>query len=233
VSACEALLVDAFGTLIALREPAARTYARIAARSGIARSPQEIAQALRDARIAPPRLDGVPLGEIPTREREGWRAVVRAVLGDAAADGPCFDALWQHFATGAAWRVLDGAIDAMDTARAAGVRVGVLSNMDARLTGVLRDLGLAEHLDGIFLPSTTGLAKPDPRAYLAAVLGLAARAERTVYIGDHEEDCVAPARRAGLRALRYAPKAPPAPDLLTAWSELPRAIGLAGAQSIA
>lgn len=228
MSACAALLVDAFGTLIALREPPAETYARIAARAGFRRSVGEIAAALRSAPIGPPALDGAAREEIPALEREGWRAVVRHVLGDAAADGTCFDALWKHFATGEAWRAIDGALEALRTARARGIRVGVLSNMDARLPGVLHDLGLAAHIDEIFLPSRTGLAKPDPRAYLAATRALGAAPERTAYVGDREEDCVAPARRVGLRALRFAPGRPPGPGLLTSWSDLSRALELSG-----
>lgn len=216
-----ALLLDAVGTLLRLREPPAAVYLRIAARYGIARAPAEVARALDASRIGPPPLDGVALADVPALEREGWRGIVRAALGDAAADGPCFDALFSHYAGAEPWQVVPGVRDALAAERARGVRLAVVSNMDARLPGVLAGLGLADAFDALVLPSTCGHAKPDPRMFQAALRSLGVGGGSALYIGDREPDCVAAARAAGLRAWRLDPGGRAGdPDVLRGWAEL-------------
>ncbi len=217
----EALLLDAAGTLLRLREPAAAVYVRIAARHGIARALHDVSQALADARIAPPPLAGIPLSEVPAAEREGWRAVVRAALGDAAADGPCFDAIFAAFARPDAWEPVPGVRDALRAARARGLRCAAVSNMDARLPGLLAAHGLQPALDALVLPSTCGLAKPDPRIFAFALAHLGVSAEAALYVGDRERDCVAAARAPGRHPWRRDPQAPAgSANVLESWAEL-------------
>lgn len=213
-----ALLLDAVGTVIRTREPPAAVYVRLARRHRLSPDPEQVAARLAARRIRPPPLDGVPLDEVPEREREGWREVVRFVLGEEAADGPCFERLLDHYARGEAWSVEAGAADALARSRARGLRVGVVSNMDARLPQVLGALGLSAAIDTLVLPSNTGFAKPDPRIFRVALERFGIEPDEGLYIGDREEDCVAAARAAGLRGLRYAPgEISRDPTLLTAW----------------
>ncbi len=221
VSPARGLLVDAVGTVIRLREPPAIVYARIAKRHGVDLEPDEVAARIGEQRIAPPPLAGVSLADVPSHEREGWREIVRAALGSVAADGPCFTELFDFYAGGPAWAIEGGARQALLQARELGFRVGVVSNMDARLPGVVRALGLAPALDAIVLPSNTGLAKPDPRMFQVALERLGSRAGLALYIGDREKDCVAAARAFGLRGLRYAPgETSSDPNLLPSWRML-------------
>ncbi len=86
-SAVHALLLDAVGTVIRLREPPVRVYARIAESHGIGVDTAQLERRLRAQLARPPSLalDGLQLSEVPKREREGWRSVVREALGDTAA----------------------------------------------------------------------------------------------------------------------------------------------------
>ena len=223
-SAVEALLLDAVGTLIHLREPPARVYVRVARSHGIDVDPQHVNRALsaRLARHAPPSPKGVPLHEIPSREREGWRAVVREVLGDLAADGPCFDSLFELYGAAQTWEVAPLVSAALDHTRARGIRLALVSNMDARIITLLEELGLTPKLDAIVIPSNCGWVKPDPGIFQVAVERLGVPLQAGLYIGDHDVDCVDAARAAGLRALRYDPEADPhAPDALRSWEDLP------------
>jgi len=227
----EALLLDAVGTVLRLREPAAGVYVRVGARFGEVRTREAVARALAAARIAPPALEGVALAEVPARERAGWREIVRAALGNRAADGPCFDALFAEFARPAVWELVPGVQAALAAARAFGLRCAVVSNMDTRLPGLLAGLGLAEALNAVVLPSTCGFAKPDPRIFAHALTQLGVAAEAALYVGDREPDCVAAARAAGLRAWRLDLAAPrTAANVLSGWAELePRLAGFAHA----
>ena len=214
------LLLDAVGTAIRLREPPADVYVRTARRHGLKARPEQVARSLAEQRIEPPAREGVPLSAVPERESEGWREIVRAALGPAAAEGPCFQELFDYYARAEAWAAEKGVTAALRGARARGLRVGVVSNMDARLPGLLEALGLAPELDAVILPSNTGFAKPDRRIFFAALARLETEAGATLYIGDREEDCVAAARAAGLRGLRYAPGEASRSATLSAWSEL-------------
>jgi putative hydrolase of the HAD superfamily len=206
-----AVLFDGAGTLLHLSEPVSRVYRRAAQRHGIARPPEDLDDRARDAmrrlRTAPP--EGVPLSRVPEIEKEGWRAVVRAVLGPDSGDGPVFEMLWGYYGTTAAWSVASGAAEALDRLRALGLRTGLVSNMDARLPRLLDAFDLARRLDVVAIPSTVGLAKPDRRAFHAALTRLNVPPLQALYIGDQEADCVEAARRAGLRSIRYDPHADP------------------------
>jgi putative hydrolase of the HAD superfamily len=218
-----ALLLDAEGTLMHLAEPAHEVYARHAASHGIDCAAAEIARVLPQRileRGAPP-VAGVPLERVPGLERESWRAVIRDVLGSAAADGACFDSLFAHYGTVRAWRTAEGALAALREVRAAGWRIAIVSNMDARLGTLLGDLGLAELIDAALFPARSGLAKPDARIFRAALAELGLPDGGGVYVGDRERDCLEAARRAGLQTLRYDPDGDPAdPQILPTWDAL-------------
>jgi putative hydrolase of the HAD superfamily len=222
-AAVRGLLLDAVGTVIRTREPVATVYARVAEsyRIHVDRQALESKLAIRLARFAPPSLGGVSSDEIPHLEREGWRDVIREVLGRDAAEGVCFDALFELYGSAGAWQVVPGVPETLDRVRAIGVRVAVVSNMDARLTTVLEELGLAPRLNAIVLPSNCGVAKPDPRIFHTALEHLCVSPDAGLYIGDREVDCVDAARAAGLRALRYDPSEDRrAPNVLATWGEL-------------
>ena len=222
MSAPTALLLDAVGTLIRLHEPPAETYLRVARRHGIERPRAELERDLGLAlsRLRPPRCDDGRLDAMPAREREGWRGVIRESLGDAAADGPCFAALWEHYAQPVAWEVQPGAGAALAAARADGLQLAIVSNMDARLPALLDALGFPA-FDALVVPSNCGHAKPDGRIFAAALARLGRRPSEALYVGDRDKDCVDSACAAGVRGLRYDPSAARTGDgVLRAWSEL-------------
>lgn len=204
-----AALFDAAGTLVALREPPAETYARCARRLGIPASAQRLGDALAHSlRRAPPMLfPEAPEAEIDARERGWWRDVVGATFARAGIEAAasqidaCFEALYREFAEPRTWRAAAGAHQALSSLRAAGFATGVVSNFDRRLHGILDGLGLAPLLDVVVLPSDARAVKPDPAifAFALAKLGLAPR--DACFVGDDWESDLEGARRAGLRAI--------------------------------
>ena len=112
-----------------------------------------------------------------------------------------FARLFAHYAEASAWRLATGARQCLDQLAARGLRLGILSNFDQRLRGVLVGLGLAERFEVVTLPADAGAAKPDRRIFDAcrARFGLAAR--QLLYVGDHAQLDVAAARAVGWQAL--------------------------------
>jgi putative hydrolase of the HAD superfamily len=201
-----AVLLDAAGTLIHLREPVGESYARIAREHGVDVPGWRVDDAFRRVlRAAPPML-----AADDDRERAWWRDIVRATFRAAdqmqhfADFDACFAALFGHFARSDAWRVADDAPAALETLRRAGRRVAVASNFDHRLPALLRGLGLDRDLDLVWLPRDAGFAKPDPRFFLAACERLGVAPAEAVAVGDDPELDLETARRAGLRAIDVA-----------------------------
>ena len=91
-----------------------------------------------------------------------------------------------------------------------GVKVGVLSNADARMRQVLDGHGLTKHLDGIFLSAESGHKKPDPKAFVHAARALGAAVTGLVHFGDSPTEDGEGARDAGATAVvvggAYAPE---------------------------
>lgn len=101
----------------------------------------------------------------------------------------------------AAWRAFPDAADAVAGARAAGLRVGILTNGERPLQEAkLRRTGLAALEVPVFASSHLPAAKPDPRSYRAACAALEVVPERCLMIGDSLRNDVLGAQRAGLHA---------------------------------
>ncbi|MGE3499438.1 MAG: HAD-IA family hydrolase [Candidatus Binatia bacterium] len=199
--AVRAVLFDAVGTLIRLREPVGETYARLAGVGEPAAIGSAFANLLR-ARSAMVFTDR-RAAAVRAVEREWWEGLVRdvfAATGVALPDG-AFPALWAHYASAAAWQAAPGAHALLETLRAAGLRTGVVSNFDHRLPAVLEALALAPLLEDVVLPADAGAAKPDSRIFALALSRLGVRAEETVYVGDDAREDVAAAQAAGMRAV--------------------------------
>lgn len=206
------VLLDAVGTLIALREPVGETYARVAAAHGVALAPERIGEAFRRAfaAAAPAVFPGAAPDEAAARERAWWRATAQSAF--AAADpaqrfadfDACFDELWRHYASSAAWVARPGAAEALAGLRAAGRRCAVVSNFDRRLPAILAGLGLGPLLDACVLPADAGAAKPDLRIFRAALAALRVAASEAACVGDDRARDLEPARGLGMRTLDAA-----------------------------
>ncbi|MDT0459963.1 HAD family hydrolase [Streptomyces sp. DSM 41527] len=94
---------------------------------------------------------------------------------------------------------------ALAALRAAGMRVVVAGNQTVRAGELLRALELP--VDGLATSGEWGVAKPDPEFFARVVELAGVPAGEVVYVGDHPQNDVGPARAAGLRAahLRRGP----------------------------
>jgi putative hydrolase of the HAD superfamily len=204
-----AVLFDAVGTLIGLREPVGETYARLARSHGIEISASRIGEAFVQSfeRAEPMVFPEAAAAEIEAREREWWRGVVHSAFraADGAADlsdfDACFERLYRHFAASGAWRPLPGSRELLQGLRDRGLATAVVSNFDRRLAPILEGLGLRSLLDALVLPSDARAAKPDPRIFAVALERLGVSAAAALFVGDDRARDVEAARRAGLRAV--------------------------------
>jgi putative hydrolase of the HAD superfamily len=207
-----AVLFDAAGTLIELREPVGESYARIAAAHGVTISAWRLSDAFRRvfAKTEPAVFPHAAPGEIAVLEKQWWRGLVRSTF--LAADSArrisdfdaCFEELWHHFSQPQAWQPRPGSRALLADLQGRGLRTGVVSNFDGRLPAILEGLGLLSHLDAVVLPSDAGSAKPDRRIFDAALERLGVSAAEAVFVGDDAGRDLEGARAAGLAAIDVA-----------------------------
>lgn len=204
--ALRAVTLDAAGTLIEVAESVAVTYARVAAGHGIGLDAGPLGRAFEEAFAAAPPLafPGASPTQLASHERAWWYAVVRRAFG-AGARHPAFDAcfaeLYALYGQAGAWRVSEGAREALVALRARGLRLAVVSNFDARLVDLLAALGLGGVLDTIVCSSRAGSAKPDPGIFREALGRLGVIASEALHAGDSPRLDVEGARAAGLEAV--------------------------------
>lgn len=220
----QAVIFDAAGTLLHLREPVGETYARLAAQFGVATPATRLTEAFgRVFAAAPPNVyPGEPLWRSAALERAWWKTLVRDTFRAADQmvrfddfDG-FFDTVWETYAGAGAWSVAVGAEAALDTLAAGGRQLAILSNFDQRLRPLLRALGLHERFDAITTPADAGAAKPEKQIFDVCLKRLGLPGHRTVYVGDHPDQDVAGARSAGLHPFDV--------NALTTLADLPAAL---------
>ncbi len=211
----QAVFFDAAGTLFRVRGSVGEVYGRVAAEFGFQPTPEtdswkRLGQAfLRSFQAREPMLfpegAGRPLAEM---ERDWWREVVRATF---AGFGPFprfeefFREVYDFFGTARPWDLEPGCRELLTDLRKRGLKLGVISNFDSRLEGLLAALQIRDCFDSVTISSVCGAAKPDPRIFRHALKAAGAAASRSIHVGDDWEDDWTGAEGVGMRALLFDP----------------------------
>jgi len=87
---------------------------------------------------------------------------------------------------------------ALAALRKMGLWVGIAGNQTARAGRIFREMRLP--VDFIATSSEWGMAKPDPAFFRRVIDAAPGRPEEIVYVGDHRDNDLIPAKAAGLRA---------------------------------
>src|SRR5487761_213996 len=204
---------DAAGTLFDARRPVGESYAALARDFGAQAGGREVSAAFRKVFAQAPGLSfgphhlPAPLLEL---ERQWWRErVIETFAGLAQFTDfeAYFDALFAYFADYRNWIVHEGALEPLRGLREQGLDLGVVSNFDSRLFGILEGLGLAEYFHSMTISSATGAAKPDPGVFRAALAVHQAGPDQAIHVGDSPALDIVGAKAAGLEAILFAPQA--------------------------
>jgi putative hydrolase of the HAD superfamily len=199
-----AIFFDAAGTLMEPREPVGASYARIARKYGVSASAAEVGAAFRRVFRDAPGLafgPGHPPDELRAMERRWWRDLVAASfvgLGQFSDFDAYFTELFAFFGDPAHWVADPQAGALLAQLRRQGLLLGVLSNFDHRLYGILDGLGLGPCFDSVTISSEAGYAKPSPAAFEAALARHALSPSEALHVGDSEHHDVAGALAAGV-----------------------------------
>jgi putative hydrolase of the HAD superfamily len=191
----EAVTIDAYGTLVTLRDPVPALRAALTSR-GVQQSSADVQRAF-DAEVA----------FYVARSHEGRDEATLALLRRDCA-GVFLEALEAEldaddfapaFVSALTFAELPGARDACLELAMAGLRLAVVSNWDVGLHDHLGALGLNAVVDIVVTSAEAGAPKPAPAVFELALARLGVDdASRAVHIGDAAADKEG-ATAAGLR----------------------------------
>ena len=105
-------------------------------------------------------------------------------------------------------RLVPGTREALERLRAAGLRLGVVSNSDGRVEEALVASKLRDCFDVVLDSALVGVEKPDPAIFRAALDALGVAPSDALYVGDLYEVDVLGARAAGMDAVLLVPDSP-------------------------
>lgn len=194
-AALDAVTIDAYGTLLELRDPV-RSLARIVpgfSRAAIERAFEAEVEYYTEHSVR--ARDQASLAEL----RAECARVFNQELGSSVSAQEFVDAL--DFT----WT--DGALEAVGRLRARGLALAVVSNWDISLHERLAPLSLM-----VLTSAEAGARKPDPTVFRLALERLGVAPARTLHVGDTDAD------EEGARAAGIAFLPAPLSALVEAWS---------------
>ncbi len=193
----DAVLLDAYGTVIHLDDPLGRLGRRLA-EAGFPAAPDHVAAAFATEVVHYRRHQD------RGRDPESLRALrdeCGRVLAAALSPPPPSAVATEALAASLVYRLYGDVVPALDALRARGMRLAVVSNWDASLPGILEDLGIADRLDHVVVSAVAGARKPDPAIFLRAARALDLEPARLMHVGDDPVADLAGAAAAGIRAV--------------------------------
>jgi len=109
--------------------------------------------------------------------------------------------VYEEFGRPDRWALYDDVVPALERLRERGVVIGIISNWDTRLVGVLAGLGVREYFGDVISSAAVGLRKPDPRIFELACTRIGAIPDRAAHVGDHHYADYCGALSAGMQAV--------------------------------
>lgn len=109
--------------------------------------------------------------------------------------------VYEEFGAPARWKAYDDVAPAFERLHGRGVSLGIISNWDQRLEGLLRGLGLTRHLKTVVSSAAVGMHKPDPRVFEYACEMLGVEPREAAHVGDHHYSDIVGATAVGMQAI--------------------------------
>ena len=199
---CKAFFFDAEGTLFRARGSVGEIYARVAESHGVRADPKVLDVRFREtlaSRFPPgPAMDS---HERNKKEKDGWKVLVATVfygLGSFRNFDAFFDDVFDAFRGGKGWELYPDTMAALEFLSSRGLRMGIISNFDFRLEGVVAALGILGHFEVLVTPGQSGVCKPDPKIFQFALDALGVQPSHAVHVGDSIASDVAGAQASGI-----------------------------------
>ncbi len=202
-----AVFFDAVGTLLHLAPTAVEVYHQVGQRLGSRLELGTVAERFKRTFAEQVELDqrrGLVTSE--ERELQRWRTIVGQVLDDVADPEECFQALYNYFAQPGSWTVDPDAEETLAWLGERGFQLGICSNFDQRLHGILAGLSPLSRLRDVIISSEVGFSKPAGAFFDRLRQRASLASHQILVVGDDFENDYRGARQAGMAALLLDPR---------------------------
>ncbi|MBD0330360.1 MAG: HAD-IA family hydrolase [Thermoleophilia bacterium] len=191
----DAVTLDAYGTLLRLRDPVGHLAAQLSIR-GVEPESQAVERAFRA------EVEYYVANHLSARDERSL-AELRMRCADVFLGDLGLELDREEFAPAFAYEYepLPGAPAAVARLADHGLALAVVANWDVGLYEQLRAHGLAPYLATVVTAAEVGAAKPDPLPFAVALERLGVRPERVLHVGDSGAD----AEGAAAAGVRFAP----------------------------
>lgn len=96
----------------------------------------------------------------------------------------------------------EGAVEVLDELRAAGLRLGLISNCSSEVGDLWDDSPFAGRFDEVVLSADVGMKKPDPRIFRLTLDRLGVEPADAIFVGDGDSGELPGAEAVGIRAIQ-------------------------------
>jgi putative hydrolase of the HAD superfamily len=138
----------------------------------------------------------------PEDSRTFWSYLYRRFLQELGIeDEGLTQRLYDVFSHPSSYALFDDVLPTLKGLLDDGSRLGLISNFEEWLEGMLVELEVGHLFDVSVISGIEGVEKPDPEIYRVALKRAGIDAGRALHVGDSMTLDVEPARTAGLRAV--------------------------------
>ncbi|HEX2053525.1 MAG TPA: HAD-IA family hydrolase [Actinomycetota bacterium] len=204
----KAVFFDAGETLLAPHPSHHELFAMVLAERGYDVEPETVRQVFVD--MAPTFTGVMDRMQVKfwsvSREAslEFWGAIYGEALerlGLPDPDRSIFEALYGRFTRYDSYRLFPECVPTLQAFREAGLFVGLISNFEEWLEGMLVEMEIAHLFDLIVISGKEGVEKPDPAIFHLALDRSGIAAQDALYVGDHVANDFEAARSVGMDAV--------------------------------
>jgi len=202
----KAVLFDVGGTLITPNPSVASIYRKFGEPFGLTATESQIKRAFASAW---PRHEGFGKAATTVLRHDSesiksrWQILVEDVFDQVAFNGDrhsCFLALYHAFERPDVWQIYTDVFPVIRALKKHGMDIGIISNWDARLRPLLKDLDLEKYFEPIIISCEVGVEKPKKEIFESARDRCNCSFSEIIYIGDQSDfDVVAP-KKLGMKA---------------------------------
>lgn len=168
----------------------------------------------------------------PEISRNFWGTVYKTAFEHLSIDDPggrFAAAMYERFTRYESYRLFPDALPALAAIREEGMALGLISNFEEWLEGMLTEWEVAHLFDVMVISGKEGIEKPDPKIFQLATERTGVEPEESVYVGDHPRIDVEGAETVGMTAVLIDRRGR-FPDFIgeriTSLEELPALLGL-------
>ncbi|KAG9277130.1 haloacid dehalogenase-like hydrolase domain-containing protein 3 [Astyanax mexicanus] len=198
------VLWDVKDTLLKVRRSVGEQYCTEAERAGLKLKSKQVEAAFREAYRQSSLLYpnyGIAQG---MNGQVWWTGVVKSTFAQCGVQDPVLldtlaKNLYQNFCGPDNWEVFPDSNSTLKSCTALGMKLGVVSNFDSRLEGVLRGCGLLTHFSFLLTSEGAGVSKPDVKIFTQALKKCGVPANNVAHVGDHYVNDYLTSRSLGIR----------------------------------